>query len=92
MKCRYKVLGGDSKVRCRDLIKQICITEDINILSGVVRANHVHLNIEHLPSKAISDIFKKFKGKMYRRISTYQKKVLWKNFLFPKIRKPYFTN
>lgn len=67
-KYRYKVLDGDIKIRCRDLIKQICIAEDINILSGVVSSDHVHLHIEYLPSKSISDLAKKFKGRTSRRI------------------------
>lgn len=67
-KYRYKVLDGDMKVRCRSLIKQICLAEDVTILSGVVRAEHIHLNIEYLPSKSISDIVKKLKGRSSRRI------------------------
>ncbi|HST21393.1 MAG TPA: transposase, partial [Blastocatellia bacterium] len=35
-KYRYQVLQGDIKVRCRDLIVQICDTEDVRILKGVV--------------------------------------------------------
>lgn len=53
-KYRYKVLDGAIKIRCRTLIKQICIAEDITILFGVVSADHVHLHIEYLPSKSIN--------------------------------------
>ncbi|MGY4385878.1 putative transposase [Pedobacter sp. UYP24] len=62
-KYRYKVLDGEIKARCRTLIKQICEAEDVVILSGVVSADHVHLQIEYLPSKAISDFVKKLKGR-----------------------------
>ncbi|MFV0392242.1 MAG: IS200/IS605 family transposase, partial [Paludibacteraceae bacterium] len=64
----YKVLDGDIKFRCRTLIKQICITEDVTILSGVVSSDHIHLHIEFLPSKSISDLVKKLKGRTSRRI------------------------
>ncbi|MFV0390991.1 MAG: IS200/IS605 family transposase [Paludibacteraceae bacterium] len=67
-KYRYKVLDGDIKVRCRTLIKEICMTEDVTILSGVVSSDHIHLHIEYLPSKSISDLVKKLKGRTSRRI------------------------
>ena len=67
-KYRYKVLEGDIKIRCRALIKQICEAEDITILSGVVSTDHVHLHVEYLPSKSISDVVKRLKGRTSRRI------------------------
>jgi putative transposase len=67
-KYRYKVLEGELKIRCRTLIKQICEAEDVVILSGVVSSDHVHLHIEYLPSKTISDVVKKLKGRTSRRI------------------------
>jgi hypothetical protein len=33
-KYRYKVLEGDIQKRCRDLVKQICDSEDVKILKG----------------------------------------------------------
>ena len=35
-KYRYKVLTGDIQKRCRELLIQVCDTEDVRILSGVV--------------------------------------------------------
>ena len=67
-KYRYKVLEGDIKMRCRELIKQICESEDIGILSGVVSSDHVHLHIEYPPSKSMSNVVKKLKGRTSRRI------------------------
>jgi len=67
-KYRYKVLEGDIKIRCRTLIKQICDTEDVSILSGVVSSDHVHLHIEYSSKKSISDIVKRLKGRTSRRI------------------------
>lgn len=34
-KYRYPVLTGDIKVRCKDLLVQICDAEDVRILKGV---------------------------------------------------------
>ena len=44
---RYEVLTGDIKVRCRDLLTQICDAGDVRILKGVVSKGHVHVHIEY---------------------------------------------
>lgn len=67
-KYRYPVLQGEIQVRCRTLIKQICDSEDVRILKGVVSKDHVHVHIEYSPSKAISDIVKRLKGRTSRRL------------------------
>lgn len=67
-KYRYPVLKGEIQKRCRDLITQICDAEDVRILKGVVSKDHVHMHIEYAPSKAISDIIKRLKGRTSRRI------------------------
>ena len=67
-KYRYHVLKGDIQVRCRDLIKQICDSEDVKILKGVISKDHVHIHIEYAPSKSISSIVKRLKGRTSRRI------------------------
>ena len=65
-KYRYKVLQGDIQKRCRELIVQICDTEDIRILKGVVSKDHVHMHIEYPPSKSISELIRKIKGRTSR--------------------------
>lgn len=67
-KYRYHVLKGDIQIRCRDLIMQICDAEDIRIIKGVVSKDHVHMHIEYPPSKAVSDIVKKLKGRVSRKL------------------------
>ncbi len=67
-KYRYPVLKGELQKRCRELIIQICDAEDIRILKGVVSKDHVHMHIEYPPSKAISDIVKKLKGRVSRKL------------------------
>ena len=49
-KYRYHVLKGDIQVRCQELLIQICNTENVLILKGVVSKDHVHLHIEYPPS------------------------------------------
>ena len=65
-KYRFQVLQGEIKVRCRDLIVQICDAEDVRILKGVVSSDHVHIHIEYPPSKSISDLVKRWKGRTSR--------------------------
>jgi putative transposase len=55
-KYRYYVLKGDIQKRCRELLIQICDSEDVKILSGVESLDHVHMHIEYAPKKLISDI------------------------------------
>ena len=42
----YHVLHGDIQKRCRDLIIQICNSENVTILKGVVSKDHVHIHVE----------------------------------------------
>ncbi|WP_371259000.1 transposase [Flammeovirga sp. SJP92] len=49
---------------CRFLLIQICETEGIEILKGVVNKEHVH--IEYPPSKSFSEILKRMKGRTFR--------------------------
>jgi putative transposase len=65
-KYRYHVLVGDVKVRCRELLLQICEAEDIVILKGAVSKDHVHMLIEYPPKLAVSDIVKRLKGRSSR--------------------------
>ena len=65
-KYRYPVLQGDIQSRCRTLIMQICDTEDVTILKGVVSKDHVHMHIEYPTRLAISELMKRLKGRTSR--------------------------
>ena len=67
-KYRYPALKGELQKRCRVLIIQICDAEDIRILKGVVSKERVHMHIEYPPSKAISDVVKKLKSRVSRKL------------------------
>ncbi len=83
-KYRYPVLRGDIQQRCRELIIQICDAEDVRILKGVVSKDHVHMHIEYPPSKAISNLVKRFKGRTSRLLQqefpTLQKQYWGRHF------------
>jgi putative transposase len=79
-KYRYHVLEGDIKVRCRDLIVQICDAEDVRILKGVVSKDHVHMHVEYPPRMALSDLLKRLKGRSSRMLQAE----------FPHLKKRYW--
>lgn len=86
-KYRYPVLKGEIQKRCRELIIQICDTEDVKILKGVVSQNHVQMHIEYPPSKSIRDLVRRIKG----RVTV---KVRWWYFkpITSPLRNPYSCN
>ena len=67
-KYRYHVLVGDIKLRCRELLIQICDAEDVRILKGVVSKDHVHMHIEYPPKLALSDLLKRLKGRSSHKL------------------------
>jgi putative transposase len=79
-KYRYPVLQGDIQKRCRSLIIQICDTEDVKILKGVVSKDHVHMHIEYPPRLGISDLVKRLEGRTSRILQLE----------FPHLRKQYW--
>ena len=79
-KYRYPVLQGDIQSRCRSLIMQICDTEDVTILKGVVSKDHVHMHIEYPTRLAISNLMKKLKGRTSRLLQSE----------FPQLQKQYW--
>ena len=79
-KYRYSVLEGDIKSRCREILIQICESEDVDILKGVVSNNHIHMHIGYRPSLSISNLVKKLKGRTSRKLQQE----------FPKLEKRYW--
>jgi len=67
-KYRYHVLKGDIQIRCRTLLIQICDSEDVQILQGVISKDHVHMHLEYRPSLSISSLVKKLKGRSSRKL------------------------
>jgi len=67
-KYRYPVLVGDIQVRCREILRQVCNTLDIQILKGVVSKDHIHLHVSYRPQHSISDIVKRLKGRSSRML------------------------
>ena len=62
-KYRKPVLVGEIGHTVRDLIREICRSEDIEILEGHVRPDHVHLLLSAPPHLAPSRVMQAIKGK-----------------------------
>ncbi len=67
-KYRKPVLRGDVGVRVRDLVRQICQANDIEILKGHVRPDHVHLLLSVPPQLAPSRVMQLVKGKTSNKL------------------------
>jgi putative transposase len=67
-KYRKSVLYGDVGHRLRALIVEICKTHEIEILSGHVSKDHVHLLVSCPPDLSPSKIMQYLKGKTSRKL------------------------
>lgn len=79
-KYRKKILTGVVATTVRDLIRQICREIDVEIVSGKVAADHVHLFVSYPPHMAVSKMVQKIKGKSsYKMFSVMPnlKKIFW---------------
>ena len=79
-KYRYKVLMGKIGYRLRELVRQGCEARNITIVSGSVRADHVHLLLSCPPSLAPSKIVQYLKGRSSRLLQDE----------FPELKKKYW--
>ena len=59
---RYKILQGNVRLRVRDIIRQVCAKNGVEIIGGVLSADHVHMFVSVPPKLAISDLMRKMKG------------------------------
>ena len=69
-KYRKPVLRGAVGARVRDLVRQICQANDVEILKGHVRPDHVHLLLSVPPKLAPSRIMQLIKGKTSHKLLT----------------------
>ncbi|MPZ77837.1 MAG: IS200/IS605 family transposase [Deltaproteobacteria bacterium] len=61
-KYRKPVLTGDVAVRVRDLIRQIAAEDELEIISGKVARDHVHVFLSYRPNQDVSQIMQWLKG------------------------------
>lgn len=62
-KYRYKLLQGTVGRRLRELIRQGCEAKNIEIISGNIRADHVHLLLSIPATMSVSQVAQYLKGR-----------------------------
>jgi putative transposase len=67
-KYRKSVLSGQVGIRLRELVREVCRTNDIEILQGHVSADHVHILVSAPPNMSASKIMQYIKGKSSRKL------------------------
>ena len=61
-KYRKKVLSGAVAIRARDVIRAIAMEHELEIISGKVAIDHVHVFVSYMPSQNVSKITQWLKG------------------------------
>ena len=79
-KYRYPVMVGDIATRVRDLVRQICTENQVEIVRGTVAKDHVHIYVFVPPYLSISKLVQYLKGKTSRKIQQE----------FPELKKRYW--
>ena len=67
-KYRYRVLIGPVANRTKELIKEICSSNEIEIVSGSMSPDHIHLLISVAPGLSVSRVVQYIKGKSSRKL------------------------
>ena len=65
-KYRYPILRGEVAERTRELIRQICLSREINILKGCVSKDHVHALMSCPPKLSPAKVMQYVKGRSSR--------------------------
>ena len=79
-KYRYKVLFGNVRLRARDICRQVCGENGVEILHGVLSRDHVHMFVSVPPKVAIADLVRKMKGRSSYKLQRE----------FPELKKRYW--
>ena len=76
-----KLLSDDpDTARARDIIKQVCSEKGVDIITGVLSSDHVHMFVSVPPKLAISDLVRLMKGRSSHKVQrefTHLKKRYW---------------
>ena len=67
-KYRKAILTGEVATRLRDIVREVCRTNEIEILQGAVSRDHVHVLLSCPPSLSPSKIMQYIKGKSSRKL------------------------
>jgi len=74
-KYRKKILTGELAKCVREIIREICKSNDVEIIKGHVSSDHVHLFVSVPPHISVSKLMQYIKGKSSRKIMSEFKTV-----------------
>ena len=78
-------MGGEVGLRVREVIRQVCRGEEVDILKGHVSKDHVHLFVSIPPQATISRLVQRLKGKSSHALLTeysHLRKTFWGRHLW----------
>jgi putative transposase len=67
-KYRKPILVGDIATRARELIREICKSQDVEIIKGHISRDHVHIFVSVPPHVSVSQLVQWLKGKTSRKM------------------------
>ena len=67
-KYRKPILVGEVGVRLRELVREVCRTNEVEILEGSVSRDHVHVLVSCPPNVSPSKLMQYIKGKSSRKL------------------------
>ena len=73
-------MGGVVGERVRKLVRQVCDSNDFQIIQGAISNNYVHLYISYPPKISVSEMMRRIKGRTSRKVQDdflHLKKMYW---------------
>ena len=67
-KYRCKVLVGPVQLRVREICRQVCRENGVEIIRSVLSSDHVHMFVSIPPKLAVSDLMRKMKGRSSHKV------------------------
>jgi REP-associated tyrosine transposase len=67
-KYRYRILTSQVATRARELVREVCAANYIDVLSGSMSPYHMHLLLSIPPSISLSKALQYIKGKTARKL------------------------
>ena len=84
-KYRKRVLAGAVAIRARDVLRQIAMEHEIDIITGKISVDHVHMFVGYRPMQDVSKIVQWLKGISFRVLLSefpHLKKQFWGKHLW----------
>ncbi len=79
-KHRKAILTGEVGLRLREMVRQICLQNEVEILQGAVCKDHVHVLLSCLSNISLGKLIRLLKGRTSRKLMTefkHLKRMYW---------------